>query len=409
MFDPITYGAKGDGTTDDTIAVRAALAALASNAGGQLLLRAGYTFLTGPLNLTSNTVFTVAGTLLASTDSSLYPLIPPLPWFGGGQDAPESGQPEWQPVLLASYQSNITINGGGLIDGNGQAWWDCFHATPPLTGAPCNGYSRPQLLRPVHVSGFTLANITLRNSPAWTVHLANVTGAHLYNFTVTAPANQGNTDGVDIDCSRSVLVEDFLYKGGDDAIAVKAGLGYLGWTYGSPTQDVLVQRMTVLSGNGFAVGSEMSAGVSNVTFRDVVVNCSTSTLGGMCKHGLYIKTARGRGGYVHNVSVVNSLVSNVGFGHGITLQYTGPQPPVNATATPHVAGISILNTTILSSTVGFDLVGLDDSVVTGMDLQYVTLGPRVGACRDCEDTRGVCGSGVVPGQCPPCLTPTLLH
>lgn len=33
----------------------------------------------------------------------------------------------------------------------------------------------------------------------------------------------GNTDGVDIDCSRNVTVSDFYYQGGDDAIAVKAG------------------------------------------------------------------------------------------------------------------------------------------------------------------------------------------
>ena len=184
--------------------MRATTAALAAAGGGTLLLPYGYTFNSGPINLTSNTEFRVEGTFLASNNSaSDYVLIAPLPWFGGGQDAPMSGAPEWHPIIMAWQQSNISVTGGGVIDGNGGACYDCFAAK--LKPSPCSGYSRPQLLRPVHVVGFTLYNITLQNSPAWTIHLANVTGARLSNFTVTAPPNQGNTDGVDIDCSRDVV------------------------------------------------------------------------------------------------------------------------------------------------------------------------------------------------------------
>lgn len=113
----------------------------------------------------------------------------------GALDAMKSDTHSTSPYFLFRPQSNITIAGGGLIDGNGQAWWDCFESKPPLGPAPCNGYSRPQLLRPVHVVGFELHDITIKNSPAWNIHLANVTGANLYNFSVYAPANQGESSG----------------------------------------------------------------------------------------------------------------------------------------------------------------------------------------------------------------------
>ncbi len=47
VFNPFHYGAQGDGTTDDTIAVRATFAAAAANNGGEVLFPKNSTFLTG--------------------------------------------------------------------------------------------------------------------------------------------------------------------------------------------------------------------------------------------------------------------------------------------------------------------------------------------------------------------------
>ena len=67
------FGAVGDGLSTDTTALRAALESC-----DEVLLPAGRTFLTGPLNLSSNQVLAVDGVLLASTDRADYPLIDPL-------------------------------------------------------------------------------------------------------------------------------------------------------------------------------------------------------------------------------------------------------------------------------------------------------------------------------------------
>lgn len=55
VFNVLDYGARGDGHTDDTMAVRKAAAAVHAAQGGILVFPTGFVFLTGSFNLTSNT------------------------------------------------------------------------------------------------------------------------------------------------------------------------------------------------------------------------------------------------------------------------------------------------------------------------------------------------------------------
>ena len=79
----LDYGAVGDGKTLATNAIRLAISACdgANNGNGRntILIPASKTFLSGPFNLTSNSIFTVNGVLKATTDASQWPLVAPLP------------------------------------------------------------------------------------------------------------------------------------------------------------------------------------------------------------------------------------------------------------------------------------------------------------------------------------------
>ena len=405
IYNVLSFGAVGDGVTSDTAALRAALAAAASTSGGTVLLPAPHTFLTGALNLTDNVELRVAGTLKASpsTFGNNYPLVPPLPWYGGGQDAQQSGAPEWQAVVRAFGATNVSITGGGVLDGNGGApggWWACFHATPALAPPPCAGFSRPQLVRFVHSRGVRVSNVTLRDSPAWTLHLANVSGAVVEDLTVTAPASEGNTDGVDVDCSSDILIQRMYYAGGDDAIAIKSGIDYLGRTYGRATRDVLITGLVVEGGNGIAVGSEQSGGVGpNVTFDGVLV--STRRLGLPIKHGPYMKSQRGRGGLASGVAFNNVRVEGAGFAIGLTLDYHRGLPPTNASATPRYAGVTFANFSSEGCAQSFSFAGLNDSAITGVALRNVSTADK-GVGATCEFTVGTCDA--LTNHCPPCFT-----
>ena len=80
------------------------------------------TFLTGPFNLTSHFTLTVSATnsIVASPDTSLWPVIEPLPSYGQGRD--HQG-PRHCPFIGGFNLTDITVRGPGIVDGNGASWW----------------------------------------------------------------------------------------------------------------------------------------------------------------------------------------------------------------------------------------------------------------------------------------------
>ena len=93
------------GSADNASAIQAAINAVGS--GGTVVVPAG-TFLSGPLTLKSNMTFTIsAGATLEMTAMGTFP--------------------QNTDFLFGSKISNITINGSGVMEGQGQAWWTAFN------------------------------------------------------------------------------------------------------------------------------------------------------------------------------------------------------------------------------------------------------------------------------------------
>ena len=78
----------------------------------------------------------------------------------------------------------------GSIDGQG-AWWWQQHQRRKLK------YTRGRLIQLMWSSNIMIANVTLRNSPFWTVHPYDCTNVTLHGVTILAPLDAPNTDGVD--------------------------------------------------------------------------------------------------------------------------------------------------------------------------------------------------------------------
>ena len=82
-----------------------------------MLVPAGKAYRTAPVNLTSNVVLRVEGTMRAVEDRKAFPKIGVLPSVGHDYDT--NGQARYHPFVFAVDGFNITIAGSGVIDGAG--------------------------------------------------------------------------------------------------------------------------------------------------------------------------------------------------------------------------------------------------------------------------------------------------
>ncbi|CAK9156890.1 unnamed protein product [Ilex paraguariensis] len=108
-FNVIDYGAKGDGTTDDTKAFEAAWASACKVEASTMVVPSGSVYLVKPIsfsgpNCGSNIIFQVDGKIIAPTS--------PGAWG--------SGLLQW---LEFTKLTGITVKGKGVIDGQGSVWW----------------------------------------------------------------------------------------------------------------------------------------------------------------------------------------------------------------------------------------------------------------------------------------------
>lgn len=113
------------------------------------------------------------------------------------------------------------------------------------------------------------------------------------NIFISAPQDAMNTDGIDPDNSSNIWIHDSTVFNGDDCIAVKSGLNEAGRKFNRPCVNVTIERLTCGLGQGLSIGSEMSGGIENITFREIKMINTNS--------GCYLKTSQIRGGYIRNV------------------------------------------------------------------------------------------------------------
>ena len=289
------FGAKGDGVTEDTSALQAAI--LCCPEGGRVLVPAG-NYLTGPLFLRSHMTLELArgATLSLVTDRSRFPVLPGVVFPTGEGEDTLLGSWEGNPLdnfasaLTGISVEDVRILGEGVIDGRAQAgdWW----VQPKVK----RGAYRGHLFFLRNCRGITVQGITFRNSPAWNIHPSFSEDLSFLNIRVEAPSDSPNTDGFDPQSCRGIRLFGACFSVGDDCIAIKSGKIYMGMKYRVPCEDIEIAWCAMLDGHGgVTVGSEIAGGVKNVRVHHCWMRGND--------RGLRIKTRRGRG----RVSVLDDI------------------------------------------------------------------------------------------------------
>ena len=280
------FGACGDGQTDDTQAIRTAIACLPE--GGRLIFPKGE-YLTSPLFLKSNMTLELqdGAHLIGSPDRSDYPVIPPTvkdetngkEIFFGGFEGNE--MPMYQAMIQASYAENIRIIGPGVIDGNAQNsdWWEVFHQLDT---------ARPRLLFFNRCNNVTVHGVQACNSASWQLHPYYSENVGFYDIAVSAPKNSPNTDALDPEGCNGVEIIGCRFSVGDDCIAIKSGKMELARKLKAGARRHTIRNCLMEFGHGaITLGSEIGAGVYDLKVSQCLFRGTD--------RGLRIKTRRGRG------------------------------------------------------------------------------------------------------------------
>jgi galacturan 1,4-alpha-galacturonidase len=120
---------------------------------------------------------------------------------------------------------DIKIYGNGVLNGNGQRWWNEFAGQEILD--PDNTYLRPILLYAENATNFAIEGIWERDSPCWTNFIVTSTGVSFKDVIVTAESNNAsalpkNTDFFDSLNVVDVSVERAWVNIGDDCFSPKS-------------------------------------------------------------------------------------------------------------------------------------------------------------------------------------------
>lgn len=151
----VTIRPSRNATDDVSAAFRSGLER--ANRGGTLYLPAGQTFVIGrPLDLTFlDDVEVRLDGEVRFTDDTAY-------WQGAAY-----AHPFQNTIMFWKWGgSRVRLYGEGVLDGNGQRWWDEFAGRQILDSD--NAYLRPVLFYAENATDLSIEGIHMKDSPCWT-------------------------------------------------------------------------------------------------------------------------------------------------------------------------------------------------------------------------------------------------
>ncbi|KAL5067813.1 hypothetical protein RYX36_018700, partial [Vicia faba] len=265
-FNVVSYGAKGDGNTDDSNAFLKAWGDVCGTTKGNptLIIPKDKKFMLQPMKFQgpckSETInIEIMGTIIAPKNRESWKLD-------------DNDSESW---ISFSHVNGLVISGEGIIDGQGSSWWNKVGEA-----------DRPTALRIIGCENIKLSGLKHINSPRNHLSITSCTRALIFNLHMTAPEDSPNTDGIDISSSTYIVIQRSIISTGDDCVAINSGSRFIN------ISDVLCGP-----GHGISVGS-LGKGGSYATVEDVYVRNITFT---GTTNGARIKTWAGGSGYAKKI------------------------------------------------------------------------------------------------------------
>lgn len=299
------FGLKNDTTLLSTEALQKAIDACHRSGGGTVEIPKG-SYRIGAIYLKSNVNLHLSkGTMLiASENIDHYP----------ERHTRVAGiEMVWPAAVINILDAeNASVSGEGTIDCRGKVFWDKYWAMR-------KDYEKRDLrwivdydckrVRGMLISNsrdITLKDFTLMRTGFWACQVLYSDRCTLQGLTINnnIGGHGPSTDGIDVDSSTNILVENCDVDCNDDNICIKAGRDADGLRVNRPTENIIVRGCTTRKGAGLITcGSETSGNIRNVLGYDLKAYGTSSAL--------RLKSAMNRGGTVENIYMTRVIADNV--------------------------------------------------------------------------------------------------
>jgi polygalacturonase len=288
-----------------TKAIQSAIDECAKNGGGIVILVPGV-YVSGSVFVKSGVNFRIdKGVLILGSQSfDDYPEI----------DTRIAGiEMKWPAALINVIDArDAAVTGEGIVNARGKFCWDMYWAKRKEYDAKGLRWvidydaKRVRTLLVQNSSDITIKNLTFKNAGFWTVQL--LYSHHLTADGVVINNNEDghgpSTDGIDIDSSSWVLIQNCDIDCNDDNFCLKAGRDWDGLRVNKPVEYIVIRKCMARRGAGLVtLGSETSGGIRHVLATDLTARNTDN--------GLRIKSATTRGGTVEDIYFQNIHMDSV--------------------------------------------------------------------------------------------------
>lgn len=279
IFNVRNFGASGRKHELATVMIQTAIDECAKAGGGMVYFPPGE-YLSGPVSLRSHIhLYLEAGaTLFASRNMKDYIIE-----AGYKADQQPSGMFKTT-FLRAEHIENISITGQGTIDGQAEQVWEPLAEVDKFiewetenarrVGIPMErAYQKDPKVRLVYLmfsNNIFIQGVTIKDSPDWNLHLGRCRDVKITAITVKSSLTHGvNSDGIDIDACKNVLVSGCIIETGDDAICLKSTL--LDGVVESCENIIVDNCICTSTSTALKLGTESHGNFKNILFNNCVI------------------------------------------------------------------------------------------------------------------------------------------
>ncbi|KAB2352641.1 glycosyl hydrolase family 28 protein [Actinomadura rudentiformis] len=259
-----SYGATGNGSTNDTGAINRAIDAASAAGGGVVRFPAGTYRSANSIHMKSNiTIQLDSGSTILGSPNDDYDPPEPNP----NDEYQDYGHSHFHNAMIwGDRLSNLCFTGSGTIDGGGHL----------ITGNPDSGEA-DKIISLTRCEGLDVSGITLRRGG----HFAMLTNAcNDISSDRLRIDTASDRDGWNVINAQNVTITNADISADDDALAFKSDWA-LGRTYDNGHVTVTDSRLSAECCNALMFGSETCGDFTDYRFERITINGSNKSGLGM--------------------------------------------------------------------------------------------------------------------------------